>query len=299
MSQSRSQDRQLELTGPGRRLMEARCALNMSRADVARQLRLKQELIAAIEEDRVEELPAPIYVLGYLKNYAKLLKLPHEPVIDAYQQLRVEAPEIVNEIVKPQGKGVGSRIVKWGTVVIMLVLLAGFISWLQKQQFSTDQQNTAQAPAGNEQVLTAPDVEANTDDQVQAIAETEEPIIVQVENQPGVAATQVAEPPATQAAPAENNPPHVDDPVTEGDKIVISLRDDCWVEIRDADGEIVIYDLLRQGRTHQFYGRAPFNVFFGNARAVDLSINDKVYDITPHIRGKLARFKLNVAEGPE
>jgi cytoskeleton protein RodZ len=280
--------------------MEARCALNMSRADVARQLRLKQELIAAIEEDRIAELPAPIYVLGYLKNYAKLLKLPHEPVVDAYQQLRVEAPEIINEIVKPQVKGAGGRIVKWGTVVIVLVLLAGFISWLQTQQLSPVKSDSAQSPAVIEPEQAALLVEEPATVKGEAPAEAEEPLVAQAESpSEAVAPTAVAESSATQPTPVENNPITVDDAVAEGDKIVISLRDDCWVEIKDADGETIIYDLLRQGRTHQFYGRAPFNVFFGNARAVNLMINDQAYDVTPHIRGKLARFKLNVAESPE
>lgn len=274
--------------------MEARCALNMSRTDVARQLRLKQELIAAIEEDRVEELPAPIYVLGYLKNYAKLLKLPHEPIVDAYQQLRVEAPEIINEIVKPQGKGTGSRIVKWGTIVIVLVLLAGFISWLQTQQLSPEILKSAESPADSKPQPAEVLAEEVPVVGVGASAGTEKPLAVTE------TPAEVAVPPPVADAPAvENSPIIADEPVAEGDKIVISLRDDCWVEIKDAEGNTIIYDLLREGRTHQFYGKGPFSVFFGNARAVDLTINDKAYDVTPHIRGKLARFKLNVAESPE
>lgn len=292
MTENRQESRQLELTGPGRRLMEARCALNLSREDVARQLRLKKELIAAIEEDRMDELPAPIYVLGYLKNYARLLKLPSEPVIDAYQQLRIEAPDVINEIVKPQKQSKSARFVKFGSILVTLVLLAGFISWLQTQDFNLGKPEEGDEPA----------ILENRAPEVIIVEPTpEQPAIdeVSTETTPVTAVPQVEKP----AEPVIATPPEVtqgaDDVSAEGDKIRLSLKEDCWVDIRDADDRTIIYDLLREGRTHVFTGKAPFSVFLGNARAVELFVNDKAYDVSPHIRGKLARFKIEVADSTE
>jgi cytoskeleton protein RodZ len=67
----------------GQRLRQAREALNLSQRDVARQLHLNVDLIRALEDNNEEALPSQTYLLGYLRNYARLLKLPVDKIIDA------------------------------------------------------------------------------------------------------------------------------------------------------------------------------------------------------------------------
>ena len=70
---------------PGQRLREAREALNLSRQDVARKLRLDTGLIQALENNNREALPAQTYLVGYLRSYARLLNLPADSIIAAAQ----------------------------------------------------------------------------------------------------------------------------------------------------------------------------------------------------------------------
>lgn len=283
-------DKQMELTGPGRRLMEARNALNLSREDVARQLRLKLQTIIAIEEDRIDELPAPIYVIGYLRNYASLLKVPPEPITNSYEQLNIEAPPILSNIVKPRKKRMTTRLVYWSSVAITVVLLAGFISWLQTQKF--DLFNASPVAVKNDAALTektevselvTPELVTPEPSTFQATIMEELPAVT--DQQPVEAIRNVAGAVTPDAAPV-------------GEKIVMNFKADCWTEIIDADGKTIIYDLLRSGRTHTFYAKAPFIIFFGNASAVSMAVNEKNYDVTPHIRGNLARFTVNASGTP-
>lgn len=71
------------LIWPGQRLRQAREALNLSQRDVARQLHLNEGLIQALEDNNEEALPAKTYLLGYLRNYARLLNLPADEIIEA------------------------------------------------------------------------------------------------------------------------------------------------------------------------------------------------------------------------
>jgi cytoskeleton protein RodZ len=66
---------------PGQRLREAREGLNLSRQEVARKLRLDVNLIQALEDNKREALPAPTYLVGYLRSYARLLNLPVDSII--------------------------------------------------------------------------------------------------------------------------------------------------------------------------------------------------------------------------
>ena len=300
----------MELTGPGRRLMEARKALNISREDVARQLRLKLQIIVAIEEDRVEELPAPIYVAGYLRNYASLLKVPNEPIIDAYEQLHVKAPPIVSDIVKPQRKRVATRLIRWSSIVIVIVLIAGFASWLQTQDF--DLFRTAAVPVKEpvtEEVLVTEPVKSEVeglaeDDTKQLVieslpAEASQTPVPANDKQESSTEDVAAEPAVTEEVSVTEEAPVAEEVALEnlGDKIVMSFNGDCWTEIIDADGKTVIYDLLRDGRTHTFYAKPPFRVFLGNASAVNMFVNDEEFDVTPFIRGTLARFTVKDKNG--
>ncbi|MDH5436809.1 MAG: DUF4115 domain-containing protein, partial [Gammaproteobacteria bacterium] len=51
-------------------------------------------------------------------------------------------------------------------------------------------------------------------------------------------------------------------------------------------------DLMRAGRTKVVRGKAPFEIYFGNASVVKLEYNGEPFDLKPHVNGNLVRFKL-------
>ena len=74
-----------ELQWSGHRLRQAREALNLTQVDVALQLHLNVKLIQALEDNNENELPARTYLIGYLRNYARLLNLSADTFIDTAQ----------------------------------------------------------------------------------------------------------------------------------------------------------------------------------------------------------------------
>ena len=72
-------DAGLAHTALGGRLAEARKAQNLTTADVARQLKLSVWQVEALEAGGYQRLPGPIFVRGFIRNYARLVKLdPNE-----------------------------------------------------------------------------------------------------------------------------------------------------------------------------------------------------------------------------
>jgi hypothetical protein len=65
----------------GRALAAAREARGLSQADVAAQLRLHKRQIKAIEEEDLAALPEGPFVRGYVRNFARLVDLPAEPLL--------------------------------------------------------------------------------------------------------------------------------------------------------------------------------------------------------------------------
>lgn len=68
-------------TGVGARLAAAREKWGLSVEETAQCLNLSGDIIRALEQDAYERLPGATFVMGYLRAYAKLLKLDHEEII--------------------------------------------------------------------------------------------------------------------------------------------------------------------------------------------------------------------------
>ena len=58
----------------GQVLQAARLAQVMSTKDVARQLRLSEKQVTAIEEDDHSKFPNQTFLRGFIRNYAKLVR---------------------------------------------------------------------------------------------------------------------------------------------------------------------------------------------------------------------------------
>ena len=73
-------------------LQQARAAQRLTRADIAAVLRLQVRVITALEENNFSSLPVAVFVRGYLRGYAKLVNVPPEPLIAAYERQSATLP---------------------------------------------------------------------------------------------------------------------------------------------------------------------------------------------------------------
>jgi cytoskeleton protein RodZ len=121
----------------GGALSLARKSQGLSIHDIASRLRLSAKQIEAIEADNFAALPEPTIVRGFIRNYAKQLKIDAAPLLDAYHAMMPSAtPHEL--IVKPSAKMKISshEKPKLGVYVMAgLVLLLGFGAWLFYQNY--------------------------------------------------------------------------------------------------------------------------------------------------------------------
>jgi cytoskeleton protein RodZ len=78
----------------GRRLREARTQQKLTLERVAKELHLDVSVISAIEDDNREGMPAPIFVQGYIRSYARLLELPEDELVRQYVAQASEPPPL-------------------------------------------------------------------------------------------------------------------------------------------------------------------------------------------------------------
>lgn len=72
---------------PGAELARIREKKGFTREYVAGKLHLRVRLIELLEKDEYAEMPEPVFIMGYLRAYAKLLSIAPDPLIAAFKNL--------------------------------------------------------------------------------------------------------------------------------------------------------------------------------------------------------------------
>lgn len=115
---------------PGKYLKRERESRNLSLKEVSRAIRIKESFLWAIEEDRYDLLPPPIYVKGFLTTYARYLGLDPKEIYQVYQDyLKITN---LSPSKKPDSEGLPHRRRLFLTLLIIAVISFGMIFWLLK-----------------------------------------------------------------------------------------------------------------------------------------------------------------------
>lgn len=117
---------------PGEQLREAREKRDLGIDKVASGLNLDARIIRALESDDSSSLPAPIFVQGYLRSYARLLGLPEDDIVRDYMRHSDEPPPL--QVIRVQDKGgVMMRLPSFrllrNLLLLAVLLAAGWIAW--------------------------------------------------------------------------------------------------------------------------------------------------------------------------
>ena len=119
--------------GPGHQLSIAREAANLTLSDVASYLHLDIKTIEALEHDEYEQLPAPMFVRGYLRGYARLLKLRPEPILEAFDHNGLGPPPLVADIADETQAHSSDFPVRVFTYLVIGGLAVLVVLWWQNQ----------------------------------------------------------------------------------------------------------------------------------------------------------------------
>jgi cytoskeleton protein RodZ len=295
---------------PGHLLRQAREEQGLSQKETARDLHLTSKVINAIEEDDFELIPSFVFARGYIRSYARHLGLDGQALVAEFDL----AYGVPNNSAKPMSairKGVqqskpGDTWVKLISIVFVVGLVAASIVWWQSQNGS---QMLPQLSSGAAQELPSDglveDLDADDADldllllstnesEVDAIVPEAESIIESEEAQV-VVVEPVVDPVANAAT--EQAPKEVTDAVVllpNQAQLVMVFDKDCWVEIKDANGKMVLSDLYSAGDTIEQVITAPIEVLLGRSSGVaTMTFDGRTIDLKPHTRKDIARLTLS------
>jgi cytoskeleton protein RodZ len=269
----------------GARLKQAREAQGLAIDDVAQQLKFAPRQIESLEHERFDRLPGPTIARGMVRNYARLLKLDPEPLVERMPAQADKTPdpgriaERFREEVPYSEGGKRSTFIYAGFSIGLLVLV-GVVAYEWQQEKAAPQfvapareepQPVAQAPLVPPAPVPAPPVPAP-------------PVVAEPPPKPPV--MEAKKPEAAPAAAVEKPPP------VEEHRLVLRCQEESWVEVKDGTGRSLIAALIPAGSERVLRGRPPFELVIGNAASVRLTYDGKPVDLRPHTRVEVARLKL-------
>lgn len=76
--------------------------------------------------------------------------------------------------------------------------------------------------------------------------------------------------------------------------LVFTFKDDCWVSVKDKDGETMAYGVKKKGRVMEVSGEPPVRVILGAPQNVEINFGGLQVDMSVHPAGRSANFKLPV-----
>jgi cytoskeleton protein RodZ len=308
---------------PGRILAQKRQELKWSIEDVARSLHLAPRQIQALESDNYSALPGMAVTRGFIRSYAKLLQL--EPT--ALLQLIANATDGKAEDVslrrplpaKPfyvnRSLGMGRSSTSWKRSIVVILIglpIALFVAWradwlppewkaevqaLMSMQAAT---NTAGKPEvqDSQEVTKAgqKNTASLTQEAVTAEAGTPKAYLESAEKNllfPGDASKAQNPLDSQRAASQEYAAIQAVGMVNSSDMLVLKVREDSWIEIRNSKDKLLLSRLAKAGESEAVPVREPIKLIIGNAAGVDVQLRGAPVELNATAKNNIARLTLN------
>ena len=270
---------------PGRMVAKAREAASISAPDLALRLRLDTRVIKALERDDFENLPAPMFVKGYIRSIAKELNVDSESILAAYEShTSVEPPSLADFSSRaPDQVGINStsiKIVTYGLAALLVILIA---LW-GRANFRDGETLQSPASPADPYVDAATPLPYSFD-----IVEHETPGWQNVAPPAPVAETDAAsttEPVdvAALAAPASA--------AMDTHTLSVETDSEAWVEIYAHDDTRLYFGMARAGRTVELAEQPYFRLILGNTDSISLRFDGELVDLRPYARQGVAQLEL-------
>ena len=261
---------------PGTRFGRAREAQNLSAADVARRLKLSLWQIEALEAGRYDQLPGPIFVRGFIRNYARLLKLDPEDFLHEAAGNPPQAAPRPEARPSPDIPFPNSTAWRWQkyafAAAVIVALLAVYEFYWNEPEKETEppvaEVSSPPAPTGPQKTPS-------------------------VQSAPPAAASAVAAPAARDLPAAPSAVLRSDRPAAAGERELRFVFDEeSWVEIRDRSDRTIFSQLNRAGTAQRVTGVPPLSIVVGNAQGVKMTYAGRDIDLARHTKIDVARLKL-------
>lgn len=290
---------------PGATIRAARTRAGLSLEELASRTRLTRQTLEAMEADAFEQLLEPVYVRGYYRKCARILEIPDQPLVDAYDRMYSPPPKAAPQRLRLASGGDLGSSPRFSTRLAILAPLAAIILisiiWMLRQGSTSTvpQSSVTMIDSG----IDGTGAVIGSDPSTAPIGtDTTPPPLESGATAPATEPTEVAPAPAPAPAPADpaavaavtpTEPPPPPAPTPVGTKLVLEFQEISWARVEDASGKSLLSGVISPGDTQTLDGKPPYSIFLGNAPGVKVSFGGVPIDLKPFVKGNsTARFSI-------
>lgn len=264
---------------------------------IASRLRISHKQVTAMETNDFDVLGEPMIARGFLRNYAKLLEIDAEPLIEQFKSIK---PNIAPRSLSLSSANIpinANQKSDWQKYLGVSVFIGlTVLAWLFYSDYQSKQLHRLNTDTVNKvKDVLAPVVEhvvnpvVNTVSQPSTTIEHSEAVVAN----PSPAQTPVVEP---ISVPNEVKPePVLATPpanLAVVSKVRFKASESSWVHVMDANNKVILDAIVPASGEAYAEGKPPFNVVIGNAPVSYLEFNQQTVNLVPFTKGKVARLKL-------
>lgn len=222
---------------------------DISLRDIAERTKISLRYLEAMEEDRFDILPAPIFAKGFLREYARYVGLSPDEVVNHYlavhqpQELEEDGDETISRRRnKPVDPGRPPVRRSWTSGLVLALLGLILLALVALAVFYADRRSANDTASSAEQAHVVPSIAP-----------------------PSFAGTEIPPPPPEEPkAPLE---------------VTLDFTGDCWVEAVIDGGATRFSELRVQGESLQLEAEESIVLTLGNAGAVEVQVNGQPLEI--------------------
>jgi cytoskeleton protein RodZ len=267
----------------GDTLRQRRQQLGLEIGDVAAALRIRPAYLEALEQDRLSELPASVYAIGFLRSYADYLGLDGREVVQRFKQASsglTAKPDLsfsmrLGEESVPRGGAL---------LVAMILAICGYGTWFYLSSGERSRlERVAPVPAELSELLRAHQESGRTQPVLplpaQAVASP--PTAVPAMDEHALAGSTTR----PLAGSAAGSPPSfrsnsnaaaslsaVSRAAGRPSEIIIRATAASWVQISDRKRSVLVARVLKPGESYEVPDEPGLTMRTGNAGGLDITV---------------------------
>ncbi len=281
--QSEQQDGEMEPqkeSGIGAILKAEREKSGLSHDQVAQITKLRRHYIEALENEEWDNLPAPVFIKGFIRSYAQALGLDETKIFDLYKKIGPVGEAPPTPLVEPK-KSKKRRVV---IIISLLVAVAAIISlWIGYSDRTPSSQNR--------EILLETQKQTTKKEQPAASRSTEQESVKEQK----VTSTYTEQPTDLKEGDKVEKatfPQNESLPTQSTDWLVLKgvVKSKTWMRIYIDDQEPKEY-IFEPGSMPQWKAREGFDILIGNAAGIEFDFNgENISDLG--VLGQVVRLRL-------
>lgn len=289
------------VVNPGELLRIERERVGFSADEVAAHLHLSKTTLGYLEEGRFDRLPGDTFTRGYIRSYARLLKLDPNVFASHFDRYvgadsRPVRVSSINRIVPARS---GTRWMGLSTLLIIVIMLALGLWWWSDSRAPSLPPEDADVRALIDDVqvdaMIPPQHSAADEAQMDNELASDLPVetVDTVENLEEQVSPADAVPASVETSEAAVSPDPAAAEVNAGKGLHMAFSGSCWVQISAADGRVLHAAEMSAGQRVQIDHEGPLSLVIGAPQAVStIEYNGQPVELTAHRQSGVARLSL-------